>query len=57
MRSEQPLSHCGKDVNLLCETSISTKLIGGTAVVSVSSSEKEELVVFIKRLMLSTNKI
>lgn len=38
VRSEQPLSHCGNDVNLLCDTSISTKFIGGTVVVRDSSS-------------------
>lgn len=40
VRSEQPLSHCGSDVSLLCDTSISTRLIGGTVVVRVSNSEK-----------------
>lgn len=39
VRSEHPLSHCGRDVSLLCDTSISTRLIGGTVVVRVSSSE------------------
>lgn len=39
VRSEHPLSHCGRDVNLLWDTSISTRLIGGTVVVRLSNSE------------------
>lgn len=39
MRSEHPLSHCGNEVSLLCDNSISTKFIGGTVDVKLSNSE------------------
>lgn len=42
VRSEHPQSHCGSEVNLLCETSISAKFMGGTVVVKVSSSRIEQ---------------